>query len=261
MYIGEVWLPITKTGTGATITVRLETNLVTTISGTDYNLPSGTLAHPTASTTIATTAQNTDGKWIRAVFATPPFLDDGTWSITPPIAFSKTQYHLVVSVAADSATNYVNWIGDTDESFGLGISGLYGGATWANVDTAMLFRFGLTDDEKDWKRIGKNEWRVLPESTKRIHVRPETGVWLPTPVKLIGQGVQTSLEGTTNEGTTCTVDPELITSLAIGFYTEMKAVQNKNTQELQMGIAMKREAMERLAALRPLLRGRKVERQ
>lgn len=260
MYIGEVWLPLSKVGSGATVTVSLQTSQTVTISGTDYELPSGTLASATATTTIAASAQGTAGQWVRAVFSTPPFLDDGTWSGTPSV-FTKTQYHLVLTIASDSATNYVNWVADDDTAYGLGISGLYGGSSWAPSSTTHLFRFGLIDEMKNWQRLDKNEWRILTESTRTLQIRPETGLWTPTPVKLLGQGFQTSLEGVTAEGTTCTVDPELITSLAVAIYTDMKANQSNDTNQKQIAIANQRQAMERLAALRPLIRGRKVERQ
>lgn len=186
---------------------------------------------------------------MKATFSTPPYLQE------------DTQYHVVVQVGSDTASDYSAWIGDTQSTYGLGDAGIHNGA-WAAVSgTSMLFRLQHVDALTNWQRLDKNEWRILTESTRTLHIRPQMGLSVPTPVKLIGQGFQTSLEGVTNEGTTCTVDPEVVTKLAIGMYLEMKAAQATNGEQARIAVLMQREAMERLAALRPLIRGRKVERQ
>lgn len=128
VYVEGVELYLRKSeGTPGDITVRIETN--------NAGVPSGTLAHANATTTIPAFA-TTDYGWLTATFT--PFLLTGA-----------TTYHIVVKTAAAANDTNYEWAADASSpsySAGQGSTSTDGGSTWSAASgTDHYFRLRGTD--------------------------------------------------------------------------------------------------------------------
>jgi hypothetical protein len=112
-------LLLLKVGTPGTITIRIETD----VTGS----PSGTLVNANATATIAASALSTSANW-------------NTVNFTAFTLTASTQYHIVIRPSATSdGSNYVQWLGSTSNVYANGSLKIStnSGSTWAATSTTL----------------------------------------------------------------------------------------------------------------------------